>query len=437
MPAAKSPKGCRVSNALLQEYVGEREGLTNTIKVLEDATLDRKRSGAGNGDLSDADLETITRARARITKLDEQIEAIGFDPSMPAGVLDKLRMSQGEQPLDKIYRTSGEMLWDCVHAAAPDQRDHGNREAAQRWDRAMKRAAQHMGTTAAATTATAGGFGGFFVNPVVGPVLDLSPKAQPFLTAIGKRDAPNAMTFLRPRIVDPNFKTGAGVQALQKAELTSVKFDVAVDNLNLQTVGGYLNVSQQLLSLQPQSLDIIVSQMQARTAWQGEALALLELAETTAQIDLEANVTDAAVIIKALYDAAALVYTNTGMPPEWIAYGVEGWARLGSLVDAAKRPLFPFLGAGNALGTGSLTEFGAVGPLGLRQIVTPGITNGDIYLGNSISLEAYAYPFPVLEAVEPSVLGRQVAVAEALAFHRPITTAPSTGNGAVRIAPEA
>src|SRR6185312_12822683 len=122
--------------------------------------------------------------------------------------------------------------------------------------------------------------------------------------------------------------------------------------------------------------------------------------------------------------------------PTWIAYGPAGWQTLGSLTDLAERPLFPFLGASNALGTSSLGDFN-LGPLGLQQIVTPAITDGSIWLGNSLALEAYSYPFPILEAIEPSLLGRQVAVAEAYAFYRPTTseagpggTPPAEANGA-------
>jgi hypothetical protein len=327
------------------------------------------------------------------------------------------------------------MLWDCIHANYGTAHDHEDQQATRRWDTVMKRAAEHMGTKAAATTPTAGDVGGLFVAPIVGPVIDLSPKGQPFLSAIGKRPAPNALNFSRPRIVDPNLKTGgAAVQTLEKAELVSKKFDVKVDTLTLSTVGGYLNVSQQLMSLQPSGWDIIVSQLQRRVAYQGEVTALTQLALTTAKVTLAGGAT-AAVTLKALFDAAALVYTNTGELPTWIVYGPAGWGMLGSLADTTGRPLFPYLGAQNAIGTASLDNFG-LGPLGLTSVLTPGIADTKIYLGNSSALEAYSYPFPVLESVEPSVMGRQVAVAEALAFYRPVTneTGP-VSNGAVLVGP--
>lgn len=422
-------------HALVEGYVAERDALLNTVNVLKNTALDR------GGDPSDSDLEVMGKAYARVDKLDELIKIVGEDKTMDDEARDKLMHTTPPTPGGVKYRSGGEMVWDCLHANYGSQHDHDDQDAKRRWDSVMKRAAQHMGTEAANTTPVAGGFGELYVAPVVGPVINLTPSGQPFLSAIGKRPAPNSMTFSRPRIVDPDFKTGSAVQPLEKAELVSKKFDVKVDNINLTTVGGYLNVSQQLMSLHPTAWDIIVGQLQRRTAYQGEAAAIAELSETTAHVPLAANA-DAATTIAALFDAAALVYQNTGELPTWIAYGPLGWAQLGSLVDAAGRPLFPFLGAANALGTSNLGEFN-LGPLGLRQIVTHGISTTDIFMGNSLAFEAYSYSFPILEAVEPSLMGRQVAVAEAMAFYRPTTTEavttpaplPAEANGAVRIGP--
>ena len=79
---------------------------------------------------------------------------------------------------------------------------------------------------------------------------------------------------------------------------------------------------------------------------------------------------------------------------------------------------------------------------GLQPIVTPGITDNTFWVGNGSALEAYEYTYPLLEAVEPSVLGRQVAVASSIVFYRPTTdespdggVTPASGNGAVHIAP--
>jgi hypothetical protein len=422
-----------VPHALVEGYVRERDDLLNTVNVLKNTFAQR------GTDPTDQDLEVMDKCFKRIDRLDEMIKIVGEDRSMSQETRDKLLAPTPEMPTGGIkYRSGGEMVWDCLHANYGSQQNHDDQEATRRWDRVMKRAAEHMGTTPEATTPVAGGIGGLFVVPVVGPVIDLSPQGQPFLSAIGRRPSPSAMTFTRPRIVDPNFKDGAGKQTLEKAELTSKKFDVKVDTLSLTTVGGYLNVSQQLMSLQPSGWDLIVSQLQKRVAYAGEAAATAELATTGAHVPLAANATSAAVL-KALFDAAALVYQNTAELPTWLAYGPLGWAMLGSLCDSAGRPLFPFLGATNAAGSASLTDF-SLGPLGLQQIVTHGISTTDLFMGNGAGFEAYVYSFPILEAVEPALLGRQVSVAEAMAFFTPTTaeagpadTPPAQYNAVVRI----
>lgn len=416
-----------MGSALVEGYVAERAGLLNTVTVLQNTAKDRGK------DPTEADLDIIVKAQSRMKEIDHYIDVLGVDMEMDEDTRAKLaRINPGAVPTAPMYRSAGEMLYDCIHATYGSAHDHQDGEARGRWSMVMKRAAEHMGTVAAKTTPVAGGMSGLVVAPIVGPVIDMYPSATPFLSATGVQPAPNPLTFIRPRIVDPSFATGAGVQALEKGELVSKKFDVAVDNLALTTVGGYLNVSAQLMALVSSSLDIIINQLTKRVAYQSELAGVTQLTTGTQHVPLAADA-DAATVIGAIYDAAALVYTATNELPTWITMGPAGWAMLGSLVDAAGRPLFPFLGAANAPGAMSASSFNMVGPAGLNTVVTPAIATTDLWVGNNAALEAYAYEFPVLEAVEPSVLGRQVAVARALSFYSPPTAANTTVGNAVRV----
>lgn len=417
MPTAIDP--------MVEKLMNERGETLSKIQGLKTFAIDKSR------DLTAEELESITTYNQRIKSIDSQLEVVTENNLQSEAVQARIALaSPGTNVSGHQYRTAGELLWDVIH--------NREREAGARLDAVQRRAAQHMGTEAAKTVAVAGGFGGLITSPITGPVIDLFPKGRPWLSLIGVRSAPSSMTFMRPRIVDPNFETGVASQALQKQELASQKFDVVADPLQLQTLGGYLNLSRQAESFIPSALDLVVNQLLKRLAAKTENALATEVAKTASHITLAA---DAAAddVRQAIFDAAALVFEETGALPEWIAMGPTGWARLGGLTDLALRPLFPFGQAVNANGTSSPGTFTIAG-LGLTAVVTPGITTGDFFVGNELGVEAYEYVYPTLEAIEPSLLGRQVAVASSLVLYRPTTkespdggVTPAQGNGVVRI----
>jgi hypothetical protein len=315
------------------------------------------------------------------------------------------------------------VIWDYLHAA--QDRDAGNRVAA--FSRASERAAQHMGTTAEVTVPVAGGFGGLIVAPVVGPIIDLSGPDMPLTLAIGSQDAPNGFQFSRPRIVDPDLDTAAGPQAggKEKAELPSKKFDLVSDLVNMTTIGNYLNLSYQAMTFVPQALDIVVRQLNRRTSRGIEKATVAAITDASKVIPL-ADDADAAAVQAAIFAGAAAVFKATGRMPTWMAVGPDGWARLGGLTDLAGRPIFPALNPANAVGQANPGEL-ALAVAGLRAIVTAGITDQDIFMGNSEGVELYSFRYPLLQAVEPSLLGTQLAVAASLGSYKPPTTEAGPG----------
>lgn len=416
-----------MGDVMTERLLHERAQNEAKIASLKAVAIDQNR------DLSAVDVESLKAYSERIRTIDGQLEVTTENVAMSQLVRDKIEAISG--PADVVghqYRSAGALLWDALH---PNDRD-----ARARFENVQRRAAQHMGTSAEATTAVAGGFGGLSVTGPTGPVIDLFPKGRPWLTAIGVQDAPNAFSFMRPRLVDPDFETAAQEQALEKQELSSKKFDVGADALRLKTVGNYLNLSRQAEDFIPSALNIVTNQLLSRLAFAEEKALATEVALTASKITL-ANPAPADDVRQAIFDAAALVYDQTGALPEWVAMGPQGWARLGGLTDLALRPLFPFQNDVNANGTSSPSTFTIAG-LGLTGIVTPGITDGTYYVGNSLGVEAYEHRYPVLDAVEPSLLGRQVAVAASIVIYRPTTlespdggVTPGQGNGVVKIAP--
>lgn len=434
--------------ALLEQSVRERESCVTLIEGVTSAAFEAQR------DLSEQDNDTITRAKTRIEFLDQQIEKLSFDP----GISDRARAALASngvsgQQIPLSYRSAGEALFDLLHL--------GETASRQRLETEMHRAAQHMGADAANTVAVAGGLGALVVKPIIGPLIDPTPVGRPFLTALGVMPLDTPLGFQRPRIVDPVLTPGhaqygaaPAPQGLEKSELVSRAFDIKLDSVESDTYGEYLNVSQKLLSLPIGGLQIILNQFTKRRSQRTERAAVAAVLASASTIDLDAaptgDETDAGMVWDAIWGAASLVYTKTNELPQWLAMGPLSWERVGRLRDRADRPLFPTIGATNAMGAMSLAGGGQptvnIGPAGLNVIVTPAITGPEMVVGNSAGLEVYEYAYPMLEAIEPAVLGRQLAVASELAFYRPATdetaasnagTGNAAGNGAVIIRPPA
>jgi HK97 family phage major capsid protein len=397
-----------VPDSLVDQLTHKRDRKLALIENLSQAAADEGR------DLTEQDMQSIEAANTEVVAFNRQLGVLTADLEMAddtATRLARLSTTGAVVSGDYHYRSDGQLLWDVLHQT--------DQQAKQRYGRVHRRAAEHMGTLAANTTPVAGDLGGLVVKPNVGPVINPYARSMPLSSAIGMRDVPasDGFGFSRPQIVDANLATGVGPQALEKGELASKAFSVTTTPVALTTTGGYLNISQQLLAFMPASLQIILDQLRTRLEHAIEGLVFTGMSTGATKITLAADA-DAATILAAIYQAAAAYYGKTNSLPSWLAMGPLGWARLGSLVDLAGRPMFPTLGASNAPGTSSATTF-AGSVAGLQPVVTPTITDATFYVGGPDAIEGYLYRFPVLEAVEPSVLGRQVAVAAASATYKP------------------
>jgi hypothetical protein len=217
-------------------------------------------------------------------------------------------------------------------------------------------------------------------------------------------------------LVDPNFDTGVGIVAQEKSEMPSKAWDILAETVTCSRVGGFINVSEVLVEMLAGSLDMVITHMNRRVAAYSEKAVVAELAKSTATVAVVTDDVNAAV-----GEAAALVVTNTGQLPTWLAMGPNGWGALLGKSDLAGRPLYPAIGPNNANATAKATEYFTT-VSGLNVAVTPAITDKTMYMGNSFGLEIYERPMPLMQAFEPSVYGRQVAVATYLGFYSAITT---------------
>lgn len=397
------------ADTMLLKLEDQYRGRLSLIQAITDEAAKR------DGGLSEQDRETIRSAQEEAQRLKADIELLSERIELNESTRASLRLhnSGGDSALPGAIQTRGELIHVKMRAAA------GDRDSIHRYETFM-RAAQHMGTSAAGTTPTAGGMAGLLIPQNIGPVIDVSPQGRPLASAIGIIPSSDPMAFRRPVISDPDWDDGMGVQTLEKAELPSKAFDVTAQDVTLKTVGGYLNISQQLLAMPIGALDLTINRLEQRYARVTDLRVLAAMivgADATVTLAADA---DGAAFLAALYSASARVYAATGQLAEWVAMGPTGYARVGSYVDLANRPLFPSGAGVNAMGSASAASFALAGLAGLRSIVTPAITDGAFYVGNSMGIESYEYRFPLFESVEPSVLGRQVAVSGAFGTFRPV-----------------
>lgn len=370
-------------------------------------------------DLSSNELEIITRTKDRVEEIDKQLVVLARESSLDEAAQTRLAQLAGAtigSDAKVEYRSAGAYLSDYIGTLIGEGEQ---RTKAEERLRRYHRAAAHI---------TTGNFTGVFPEAIVGPLVNLINSSRPLVSALGTIPVPSGPSFRRPRLNDPNIATGVAPQANQKDELVSQPFTLTSDNVDLSTLGGYVNVARQVLDWGIASMDVVVNQLAARYSYATERMAITEMEKSTSKVTLAGTATSAEVLT-AIYDAAALVFAQTAQLPTTLAVGPNGWARMGGLSSTQGVPTFPFLTPSNASGSmGGANTFEG-NPVGLRLVVTPGITDEDMWVLNGNALEIYEQITGQLSVVEPSVLGLQVSYSGYVGYYRP---AP---NGAVLIAP--
>jgi HK97 family phage prohead protease len=243
-------------------------------------------------------------------------------------------------------------------------------------------------------------------TPVVGNLIDTMNADRPIIASARRLPLPAAgKTFQRPTITQHVL---VGEQSGELVALDSQKMTTAALDVVKRTFGGSLRISFQDRDwTDPGILALILADFDTVYARTTEAAAATELQTATGHEVLAAR-TDPAVVLKALYPAAAKVKTAAGQMPDVLYAGVTSWTDLGSLSDTAKRPVFPTLAPANAPGQMRATSLEA-NPLGLRLIVSTDLPADYLAVGYSQALEWYENGPATLQDVDVTALGVVVA----------------------------
>lgn len=393
------------------------------------AVLDRKRSeradqlafvdellakveADGGRDLVDAEIKNLAAARERVQELDSQIgpleeheamrarhqEAAAAYTPTPGGRPAPLGAPGGPTP----WSSAGAYVVDHLRAHGYMADGHGGRLPADTEARARITYALQNNLTS--------DIPGILPEPIVGSVVSLVDASRPLITSIGGAKPMGGIpgkTFSRPKVTQ---HTLAGPQTAEKTELPSRKLIIGDVPFSKITKGGAVDVSRQSIDWSsPAAWDILIRDL-------ADSYAIDTEEEAAAAFAAQADDTNAASAVatddlkgwsEAMYAAAGKVYASARRLPDRIWISTDVWGSTGPLFDTACCQ--PVQGSSSfASFTGNMWS--------VPRIVVPSFPAGTVIVGWSGAFEVYEEVIGLLTAVEPSLLGVEVAYGGYIAF---------------------
>lgn len=386
-----------MGNPVLERLTADRD---RQVEFVDTALGAAERDGR---DLVDAEVGNIRAARERIEAIDAQIAPLvefenlrqGSHTAQAAalGRRDGTPAVVGPAGAGAAYRSVGAFLVDHVRSGDPLVDANDRAAAAERV--AQARAVAHQTTPDTP---------GLLPEPVVGPLINLMDASRPFITSIGAKDMGNVpgKKFSRPRITQHVL---VGKQAAEKTQLPSQK--MIIDSLEFlkETYGGVVNISRQDIDwTSPSAWDALITDLADVYALETEKAAATAFATSVTQTEAAAT-DDLKGYATAMYLGAATAYGGAKRLPNRVWVSLDMWAQVGAVVDVLGRLTFSANGQG---GNTSLQDFRG-DMLDVPRIVVPSFPDGTMIIGNSTLVEFYEQRIGLLSAVEPALLGVEVA----------------------------
>jgi HK97 family phage major capsid protein len=375
--------------------------MDRALSEVEDVT---NRAADEDRDLSEAEERTCEARRSTIAGLQKDLE-VEADLAKRSATYQDLVAHIGP-PTDQPLR--GQLVERSQAPDAPDYKTPGaylvdflmrseDAEVARRFNRYLERAVQHQTTTQNP---------GLLPTPILGPVFTEQASRRPAIESATLRPLPGSgKTFQRPKITQ---YTTAGVQAAEKGELPSRPMLVDPVTVTKSTYGGVINLSWQDRDwTDPAIMDLLVADLAASYANATDAAFVTYFLGSVTQTVAMATA-DSEGLLGAIFGATGTIFSNTNTMPDTLWIAPDVWGALGAMVDTTGRQLFPTVNPVNALG--SINPQSMTGSLaGYRLAIDKNLPSGTTILGNSTYVEVYETVGGQVSAIEPSVLGTQVA----------------------------
>ena len=255
---------------------------------------------------------------------------------------------------------------------------------------------------------------GLLPIPVLGPVFDDLNYIRPVVAAVGARAMPdggNSKTFIRPTWTT---HTSVGAQSPELSGVSATTPVIASNSVSKTTLAGQVTLSVQDIDFtSPAAMEIILRDLAGQYMLKSDDIAADAIANGASASGGTWSVTanDPSSLIAALYDAATDILNATNFLPDHLFVSPDVWQKLGSQLDADKRPIFPYAGAAglmgvNGLGTANITVANTFNPFGLNLVADRNFAAGTLFVARGAAIEFYEQVKGIMSVEAPATLGR-------------------------------
>ena len=249
---------------------------------------------------------------------------------------------------------------------------------------------------------------GLLPTPVLGPVFVGKSYVAPFLTEVGTRAMPNGngKSFIRPTFTQ---YTSQATQTEGQA-VSSTKAIISSNSVTRTTIAGGVFISQQDIDFtDPAALSAILDDLAGEYLIKADDVAVDACVSGSTNLGQWDGTPEDFILF--MYGAARDISNGTNLFPTHLVMGPDTWAKIGSLVDSTKRPVFPAIGSPNligmnTLGAGDVTNWTTTNPLGLRTIVDSNVAAKTMVVFHGPGMEIYQNVRGIMTKEDPELLGR-------------------------------
>lgn len=252
---------------------------------------------------------------------------------------------------------------------------------------------------------------GLLPVPVLGPLFQDINFVRPVVTAFGARAMPAtpSKTFVRPTITT---HTSAATQT-EGSAVSATTMVIASNTVTKTTVAGQVTMTRQDMDFtDPAAMQLVLNDLAGEYLIATDNIAAdnLVAGKTASGSTWTVTADNPTSLINSLYDAAREIAEDSNYFPTHLCVSPDVWEKLGSQLDASKRPILGYTTDG-VIGQNSLGRVGGLGyntmnVMGLSLVVDNNFASGTMLVVYAPGYEIYEAQQGILSVDVPSTLSR-------------------------------